>query len=101
MLGSITQTSAHHQTITTPIPRTLFIQEATCNDDLTVTLLFNDQTQRIVNIGDFIRQHPHPQYNKYLIPKNFRKMRLEDGNILWGKNGDLEFHIEDLYTGNL
>lgn len=79
--------------------RTLFIQEAACNNDLTVSLLFNDHTRRKVDIGAFIRKHPHPQYNKYLAPKNFRKMRLEEGNIVWGN--DLEFHIEDLYTGNL
>lgn len=79
--------------------RALYIQEAACNNDLTVSLLFNDQTRRKVDIGAFIRKHPHPQYNKYLKPANFRKMRLEQGNIVWGN--DLEFHIEDLYTGIL
>lgn len=79
--------------------RALFIQEAACNNDLTVNLLFNDRTRRKVDIGAFIREHPHPQYNKYLKPANFRKMRLEQGNIVWGN--DLEFHIEDLYTGIL
>ena len=79
--------------------RALYIQEAACNNDLTVNLLFNDQTRRKVDIGSFIREHPHPQYNKYLKPANFRKMRLEQGNIVWGN--DLEFHIEDLYTGIL
>ncbi len=79
--------------------RALYIQEAACNNDLTVSLLFNDQTRRKVDIGSFIREHPHPQYNKYLKPANFRKMRLEQGNIVWGN--DLEFHIEDLYTGIL
>ena len=79
--------------------RALYIQEAVCNNDLTVSLLFNDQTRRKVDIGAFIREHPHPQYNKYLKPANFRKMRLEQGNIVWGN--DLEFHIEDLYTGIL
>lgn len=78
---------------------TIFITEASCNNDLTVSLLFNDQTQRRVDVGAFIRRHPHPQYNKYLTPKNFRKMRLEEGNIIWGN--DLEFHIEDLYAGSL
>ena len=79
--------------------RALYSQEAACNNDLTVSLLFNDQTRRKVDIAAFIREHPHPQYNKYLKPANFRKMRLEQGNIVWGN--DLEFHIEDLYTGIL
>lgn len=79
--------------------RTLFITKAACNDDLTVSLQFNDRTQQRVDIGAFIRKHPHPQYNKYLRPANFRKMRLEEGNIVWGN--DMEFHLEDLYSGNL
>lgn len=73
------------------------ITEATCNDDITVLLVFSDGTSRLVNIGNFIRKHPHPQYDKYLKPSNFKKGRLEYGNIVWGN--DLEFHVADLYEG--
>ncbi len=79
--------------------RLLYITQAICNNDLTVLLSFNDKTQQLVNIGDFIRKHPHPQYNKYLKPANFRKMRLENGNIIWGN--DLEFHLEELHAGQI
>ena len=78
---------------------TLYITDAVCNDDLTVKLCFNDKTKRVVDIGAFIKKHPHPQYNKYLKLPLFKKMRLEHGNIIWGN--DLEFHIEDLYKGEL
>ncbi len=64
-----------------------------------VDLQFSDQTTRRVNIGDFIRRHPHPQYNKYLDPRNFRRFEIEDGNIVWGKSWDLVFPIEQLYAG--
>lgn len=67
--------------------------------NLTVTLTFSDDTIRNVDIGDFIRRHPHPQYNKYLDPKKFRKFTIENGNVVWGKNWDLMFPIEQLYTG--
>ena len=30
--------------------------------NLTVCLTFSDDTTKIVDIGDFIRRHPHPQY---------------------------------------
>ncbi len=76
-----------------------YITQATCNNDLTVELLFSDHTARHIDIGDFIRKRPHPQYNKYLRPSQFRKMRLENGNIIWGN--DLEFHLEDLYSGDI
>jgi len=55
----------------------------------------------VVNVGDFIRQFPHPQYNKYLDERKFRQFKIEDGNIVWGKNWDLIFPIEQLYRGHI
>ncbi len=75
------------------------IIEAVYNDDLTVNILFNDQTRRRIDVGEFIREHPHPQYDKYLKVVNFKKGKLLNGNIIWGN--DLEFHLEDLYNGNI
>lgn len=65
----------------------------------TVDLQFSDHTTRRVDIGDFIRRHPHPQYNKYLDPRNFRRFEIEDGNIVWGKSWDLVFPVEQLHAG--
>ena len=65
----------------------------------TVDLQFSDQTTCRVDIGDFIRRHPHPQYNKYLDPRHFRRFEIEDGNIVWGKSCDLVFPIEQLHAG--
>lgn len=69
--------------------------------DLQVLIHFSDSKQQIIDIGDFIRRHPHPQYNKYLDPKRFRKFSIENGNIVWGKNWDLIFPLEQLYSGSL
>lgn len=69
--------------------------------NLSVCLTFSDQTQQTVNVGDFIRCHPHPQYNKYLQEKYFRQFKLENGNIVWGKNWDLIFPIEQLHKGKI
>ena len=35
---------------------------------LKVFLTFSDNATQTVYIGDFIRRHTHPQYNKYLDP---------------------------------
>ena len=67
--------------------RTLYIQKAEPAGNLSVNLYFNDNTSQLVNIGDFIRRHPHPQYNKYLDERLFNTFQLEDGNIVWGKIG--------------
>ena len=67
--------------------------------DLTVALTFSDNTVQVVNVGDFIRRHPHPQYNKYLDPRKFSRFSIENGNVVWGKNWDLMFPIEQLHAG--
>jgi len=79
----------------------LFITKAENRGDLTVSLTFSDNTVRTVDIGDFIRRHPHPQYNKYLDPRKFSHFTIENGNIVWGKNWDLIFPVEHLYAGRL
>ena len=80
---------------------TLYISRAEAVGNLSVNLFFNDNTSRIVNIGDYIRRHPHPQYNKYLDEKLFNTFQLEDGNIVWGEDWDLIFPIEQLHQGFL
>ena len=79
----------------------LYITDASNAGGLSVTLHFSDNTSRTVDIGDFIRRHPHPQYNKYLEEKHFCKFKIENGNIVWGKNWDLIFPIEQLHSGSI
>ena len=81
--------------------RRLFITNATDEGNLSVRLTFSDHTSQVINVGDFIRHYPHPQYNKYLEQRNFSQFKLEDGNIVWGKNWDLIFPIEQLHRGNI
>jgi len=81
--------------------RQLFIQQTEYISDLTVELKFNDGTVKTVDFGVFLHEHPHPQYNKYLKPSNFKKFHLDHDNIVWDKNWDLIFPVEQLYTGYL
>ncbi len=79
----------------------LYITKAEDIGNLTISLTFNDNSMQTVNVGDFIRRHPHPQYNKYLDPHKFRQFTIDNGNVVWGKNWDMIFPIEQLYTGNI
>ena len=79
----------------------IFIVSAEDAGNLCVKLTFNDGHQSIVDIGEFIRQHPHPQYNKYLDPDLFRTFVVDDGNVVWGEDWDLIFPIENLYIGKV
>ena len=67
--------------------------------ELSVKLFFNDSTATTVNVGNFIKKNPHPQYNKYLDEKNFKKFKIDSGNVVWGNSWDLIFPIEQLYKG--
>lgn len=79
----------------------LYITNATDVGNLLVRMTFSDNTSQVINVGDFIRQYPHPQYNKYLDERKFRQFKIEDENIVWGKNLDLIFPIEQLYRGHI
>ena len=63
---------------------------------LKVELHFNDDTVKTIDVGAFIRNHPHPQYNSYLNENKFKKFKIEFGNIVLGKNWDLIFPIDKL-----
>ncbi len=77
----------------------IMITEARSVGNLTVEMKFNDNTVQRVNVGEFIHNHPHPQYDKYLDEGEFLNFTLDDGNIVWGEDWDLFFPIEQLYAG--
>lgn len=78
------------------------IKEASYVGDLKVMLAFNDGVVTVVDFGEWIKQNPHPQYNRYLDEKKFKKFYLDDmGNIAWGKNRDLYFPIDQLHEGHI
>lgn len=60
----------------------IFITKAENVGNLTVSLTFNDNTVRTVDVGDFIRRHPHPQCNKDLDPRTFSHSTIDNGNIV-------------------
>lgn len=66
-----------------------------------VEITFNDKHFEYINVSKFIKDNPHPQYNKYLDEKKAKQFKLENGNIVWGKNWDLVFAINDIYSGKL
>jgi hypothetical protein len=79
----------------------LTISSAKYVQPLKVELKFSNGCSRTVDVGEFIRKHPHPQYNRYLDEKKFKQFKIEMGNMVWGKNWDLVFPVEDLYRGIL
>lgn len=80
----------------------LKIEKARYVGNLKVELTFNDGVVVVIDFGSWILMNPHPQYNRYLDKKKFKKFYLDDmGNIAWGKNRDLYFDINELHDGGL
>lgn len=80
----------------------LRIENAKYEGDFKVTLTFNDGVVVLIDFGSWIRNNPHPQYNRYLNEKTFKKFYIDDmGNIAWGKNRDLYFPIDELHEGHI
>ena len=82
--------------------RYLRIEKDDYMGDFTVQLTFNDGIVVPIDFGSWIVQHPHPQHNRYLDEKKFKKFYIDDmGNIAWGKSRDLYFPIDILHSGIL
>lgn len=70
-------------------------------DKLVLRVWFNDKTFKDIDFAVFLENHPHPQYDRYKSPQNFKKYTIRNGNLIWGKHADLSFPIEALYRGDL
>ena len=77
----------------------ILITDAVYVSDYKVNIKFADETEKTIDFGIFLKKYPHPQYNKYLDVKNFKKFKIDGGNIIWGKNWDLIFNPRKLYEG--
>lgn len=67
--------------------------------DVMLHIFFSDGTSQTIDFKPFFLAHPHPQYNRYLNPKFFKNYSIEYGNLVWGKNWDLVFPLEQLHKG--
>jgi len=66
-----------------------------------IELKFDDNSIQLIDFEPFLRKNPHPQWNKYLKLDNFKKFKIESGNIVWGRNWDLIFPVNQLYTNKI
>jgi hypothetical protein len=60
---------------------------------------FNDGTSQIIDFGPFLMENPHPQHDKYRDVSNFKRFKIERGNVVWGKDWDLIFPVSQLHKG--
>ena len=77
----------------------MLITDAMYVSDYKVNITFADEKEKTIDFGIFLKSYPHPQHNKYLDIANFKKFKIDGGNIIWGKNWDLIFNPRKLYEG--
>jgi len=77
------------------------VSQADFAGSYSVLLTFSNGVKRIVDFGRFLKKSVHPTIRSYLDENNFKKFKVERGNIVWGENWDLIFPIEQLYEGKI
>jgi hypothetical protein len=74
------------------------VKEANYIEGLKMEILFNDNKKTVIDFSAFFKTHSYSQYNKYKNPNNFKKFKIENGNIVLGKNLDMIFPVYNLYN---
>ena len=77
----------------------LYVIRAEYAGDVSLNISFSNGVSKIVDFRPFFMNNPHPQHNRYLNPANFKSFTIDHGNVVWGKNWDMVFPVEQLYSG--
>jgi hypothetical protein len=76
------------------------IQKAEYIEDYKISLLFNDNTERVVDFYPFLSHSLNPLIRKYLNITNFKKFHVDNGDLEW-YDYDLCFPIANLYENDI
>ncbi len=79
----------------------LEVSKATYLDGYRLLIAFNDGKENVVDFEDFLTGSRNTFLSKYQKPLNFRRFKIEQGNLVWGKDWGLVFPIQQLYRGKV
>ena len=77
------------------------VKEASYLEGFTILISFSDGKTKKVDFSKFIGTNHKAALVKYKDVTNFKKFKIEEGNIVWGKNWDLIFPVHQLYSGKI
>ncbi len=72
---------------------------ATYLKDYKIELLFDDKKKQLIDFLSTLKSNP--VCKKYLDMSEFMKFKIEEGNLVWGKNWEMIFTVESLYNNSL
>lgn len=84
-----------------PAKKTILVERATYLDGFRLLIAFTDGKEQEVDFADFINNNHKESLSRYKKPVNFKKFRIEQGNVVWGKDWDLIFPVQELYNGKV
>lgn len=76
------------------------INEAQYLSNYKIAVLFNDGRKQVIDLKDFLEKAKNPMTRKYLNKNNFKKFKIEFGDLVWG-DYEMCFPIWDLYEGKV
>lgn len=77
------------------------VKEVKYIDGYKLEIIFTNDKKKLIDFQQFLKTHSHPQYNKYKKIENFKQFKIENGNVIWGKDWDMIFPMYDLYKGKI
>ena len=77
------------------------VKNATYLDGYRLSIAFTNGKNKVVDFTQFIINTNKQALTKYKDVSNFKKFKIEHGNVVWGRNWDLIFPIHQLYQGKL
>jgi len=64
--------------------------------EYTLQITFNNGVIKNIDFTPFLNEISVPEYKKYLLIEEFKKFKIEGGNIVWGEDWDLIYSIDTL-----
>lgn len=82
-------------------PKSYNVIKANYINGYCLEITFEDGHKVIVDFNDVILKYAVGDYAKYKKIANFKRFKIDHGNLVWGKDYDLFFPPERLYTGKI
>lgn len=69
-------------------------------NDYKVKITFQDNTERVVDFHDFLKNSTNIHIQEFLDIKKFKSFSVHHGHLMWG-DFELIFPIDELYAGKI
>jgi hypothetical protein len=66
-----------------------------------VQCTFSDGHVSVTDFEPALLKYAQGDYAKWLKPANFRKFKIERGTLVWGRNWDILFPMDEIYKGHI